>query len=206
MKFLVIGATGMIGSRITAEALDRGHEVIAATRNPDNIEPRDGLAAIGLDVMDFEALSRAAANVDAVIAAVSPRNTGDAKTEAMAYAKNLINGVGDTRLLLVGGAGSLNLPDGTAVAEVVPDQYRSEAQAMRDAFEEIAASDVDFTVLAPAGLIQPGERTGAFRLGGRTLLTDAEGNSRISAEDYSVAMLDEAENPAHQRQIFTAAY
>ncbi|MCT7373767.1 NAD(P)-dependent oxidoreductase [Chelativorans salis] len=206
MKLLIIGATGMVGSRITAEALDRGHEVIAATRNPDQIEPRHGLTAMALDVANVEVLSKATANVDAVNAAVSPRNTGDAKTEALAYAENLIDGVGDTRLLLVGGAGSLNLPDGTPVAEVVPDQYRSEAQAMRAAFEEIAASDIDFTVLAPAGLIQPGERTGAFRLGGRTLLTDAEGNSQISAEDYAVAMLNEAENPAHQRQIFTAAY
>ena len=77
---------------------------------------------------------------------------------------------------------------------------------MRLAFEKISESGLDFTVLAPAGLIEPGERTGEFRLGGRTLLTDAEGNSRISAEDYAVALLDEAEAPKHSRQIFTAAY
>lgn len=206
MKLLVIGATGMIGSRITAEALGRGHEVIAATRNPGKIEARDGLTAIALDVTDAPALSRAATGVDAVIAAVSPRNTGDAVAEALTYAETLIASMGETRLLLVGGAGSLNLPDGTAVADVVPEPYRSEAKAMRAAFEKIAASDIDFTVLAPAGTVQPGARSGNFRLGDRTLLIDAEGNSRISAEDYAVAMLDEAESPAHRRQIFTAAY
>ncbi|MEX0302802.1 MAG: NAD(P)-dependent oxidoreductase, partial [Leisingera sp.] len=80
------------------------------------------------------------------------------------------------------------------------------AQGMRQAFEKVAASGLDFTVLAPAGLIEPGERTGKFRLGGRTLLTDAEGSSRISAEDFAVALLDETETPKHPRQIFTAAY
>ncbi|KIC08296.1 hypothetical protein RA19_20185 [Leisingera sp. ANG-M1] len=206
MKLLIIGATGMIGSRITAEALDRGHEVIAAVRSPEKAGQRGGLRAVELDVTDTARLAALAAEADATISAVSPRSTGDAIAEANAYAEALIAGLQGRRLLLVGGAGSLNLPDGSPVADVVPELYRAEAQGMRQAFEKIAASALDFAVLAPAGLIEPGERTGTFRLGGRTFLTDAEGNSRISAEDYAVALLDEAEAPKHPRQIFTVAY
>ncbi|PWE33379.1 hypothetical protein DDZ14_06285 [Maritimibacter sp. 55A14] len=206
MKLLVIGATGMIGSRIVKEALARGHEVTAATRNPDNITPQKGLTAISLDVRDEAGLAEAAAKVDTVIAAVSPRSTANAMDEAQSYADALIAGLGDTRLVLVGGAGSLNLPDGTPVAAVVPEAYSAEAKGMRAAYEKIAASNLNYTVLAPAGQIAPGERTEVFRLGGRTLLTDSEGNSRISAEDFAVALLNETEIPAHQRQIFTAAY
>ncbi|KIC17558.1 NAD(P)-dependent oxidoreductase [Leisingera sp. ANG-Vp] len=206
MKLLIIGATGMIGSRVAAEALRRGHDVIAAVRSPEKVEARDGLRAEKLDVSDTARLAALAAETDATIAAASPRSSGDAIAEASAYADALIAGLEGRRLLLVGGAGSLNLPDGSPVADVVPELYRAEAQGMRLAFEKISESGLDFTVLAPAGLIEPGERTGEFRLGGRTLLTDAEGNSRISAEDYAVALLDEAEAPKHSRQIFTAAY
>ena len=202
MKLLVIGASGMIGSRIVAEAVARGHEVVAATRKGTAGE---GASAEVLDVADSARLAELSAAADVTVAAASPRTTGDAVAEAAAYADALIAGV-KGRLMLVGGAGSLNLPDGTLVADVVPEPYSAEAKGMRGAFEKIAASVLDYTVLAPAGMIQPGERTGSFRLGGRTLLTDAEGNSAISAEDYAVALLDEVETPAHPRQIFTAAY
>lgn len=206
MNILLIGATGMIGSRLLTEALSRGHRVTAASRNPDGIEARPGLTPLRLEVTDVPALAAAAASADVVIAAASPRSTGNPAAEAMAYAKALIAGLAGKRLVLVGGAGSLNLPDGSPVADHVPEPYNAEARAMRAAFEHIASSGLDFTVLAPAGTIAPGARTGSFRLGGRTLLTDADGQSRISAEDYAVALLDEVERPAHRGMIFTAAY
>jgi putative NADH-flavin reductase len=206
MNILLIGATGMIGSRLLAEAVSRGHHVTAAARNPDKLEPGAGVTPLRLEVTDVPALSAAAAASDVVIAAASPRSTGNPAAEAMAYAEALIAGVGGTRLVLVGGAGSLNLPDGSPVADHVPEPYNAEARAMRAAFERIARSDIDFTVLAPAGMIAPGERTGRFRLGGRTLLADAEGQSRISAEDYAMVLLNEVERPAHRGTIFTAAY
>lgn len=206
MNILLIGATGMIGSRLLHEALARGHIVTAAARNPDRIESRPGVTPLRLEVTDLPALSAAAASADVVIAATSPRSTGNPGAEALAYADALIASLAGSRLVLVGGAGSLNLPDGSPVADHVPEPYNAEARAMRAAFERIAASGIDFTVLAPAGMIAPGERTGRFRLGGRTLLTDAAGQSRISAEDYAVALLDEVERPAHRGTIFTAAY
>nr|ALL53632.1 short chain dehydrogenase/reductase family protein [uncultured bacterium fosmid I5J7] len=206
MKILVIGATGMIGSRIAEEALSRGHEVIAASRNPDQPQKHKAAESIALDVNDTDQLTKYASLADVTVCAVSPRTSGDAETEAVAYADALIAGLSRSRVILVGGAGTLNLPDGTPVASIVPEQHAAEARGMRAAYEKISASGLDFTTLAPAGLIEPGEKTGTFRTGERTLLADADGNSRISAEDYSIALLDEVEHPQHAGGIFTVAY
>ena len=65
---------------------------------------------------------------------------------------------------------------------------------------------LDWTVLSPSAHIEPGQRTGVFRLGSEQLLVDAKGESRISLEDYAVAMIDELEKPAHSRQRFTVGY
>lgn len=202
MKILLLGATGMIGSRITNEAISRNHFVIAASRAaPANDNPN--VTPLALDLADTPALKEAIAQADLVVGAVSPRSTKDTTAEALAYIDALIGSVGRKRLVLVGGAGSLNLPDGTAVANVVPEPYAAEAKAMRVAFERLATSDLDFTVLAPPSVIAPGERTGSYRSGGRVLLSDAQGNSTISAEDFSVALMDEVETPQHKGQIFT---
>ncbi|CAM2011314.1 NAD(P)-dependent oxidoreductase [Acanthopleuribacter pedis] len=206
MNILLIGATGMIGSRILEEAKQRGHAVTAAVRNPERVTPHQQVAPTAFDLADAPRFQELAARADVVVAAVSPRNTGNPETEALAYADALIAGVGTTRLVLVGGAGSLNLPDGTPVANVVPEPYTAEAKGMRAAFEKIAASTVNYTVLAPAAEIAPGTRTNQFRTGGRTFLVDDQGQSRISAEDYAVALMNEVEQPAHPRQLFSVAY
>ena len=206
MKLLIIGASGMIGSRIVAEATSRGHHVVAASRNPDRIASGPGVEPVALNVYDSADLKAAATGVDAVVSTVSPRNSGNAEQESVDYADALIAGVNGTRLIMVGGAGTLNLPDGTPVADIVPEMYAAEARGMRAAFERIAASALDYTVLAPAAEIAPGDRTGQFRLGDRTLLSDDEGNSRISAEDYAVALIDELERPAHRKAVFSVAY
>lgn len=205
MKLLIIGATGMIGSRLVAEAEARGHQVVAGSRNGAAVGSAQALA---IDVTDRPAVAAAAQDVDVVIGAVSPRSSAETMAEALAYGDALIAAAQDSGkpMMVVGGAGTLNLPDGTPVADIVPAPYQAEAKAMRALYEKLAASAANFTVLAPAGLIEPGERTGIFRLGGRELLVDEAGNSRISAEDYAVALLDEVEAPKHPRQVFTAAY
>lgn len=202
MKILLLGATGMIGSRITTEAISRKHSVIAASRSAPANEDRN-VTPLALDLADTPALKDAVEGVDLVVGAVSPRSTEDTTAEALAYIDALIGSVGTKRLVLVGGAGSLNLPDGTPVANVVPEPYSGEAKAMRAAYERLATSDLDFTVLAPPSVITPGERTGSYRSGGRILLSDAQGNSAISAEDFAVALLDEVETPKHKGEIFT---
>lgn len=206
MTLLIIGASGMIGSRLTAEALSRGQNVTAAVRNPDAL-PKT-VTPLKLDVTDAGAVIAAAKGADVIIGAVSPRSTGDASAEMAAIMSGLISAAEATgkRLVVVGGAGTLNLPDGTPVADVVPEIYAAEAKAMRAAYELLEVSQADFTFVAPPGEIAPGERTGKYQTGGRTYLMDAEGQSRISAEDFAVALLDEVETPAHRRAIVSVAY
>lgn len=206
-KILLIGPTGMIGSRVAAEARSRGHHVTEVTRSGGD----DRIAA---DATDVAALAEAAAGHDAIISAISPPRDGtdpappllDAGRSVMTAARNA--GVG--RVLIVGGAGSLLLDDGTRVVdqESFPEMVRPEALAQSDLLDLFRrdADDLDWSYLSPAGHIEPGSRTGTFTLGLDQLVTDAEGASTITAEDYAVALLDELESGAHIRQRFTAAY
>jgi putative NADH-flavin reductase len=208
MKILIIGATGMIGSRIADEALSRGHHVIAASRS-GNGDARENLEHIALDINDVGALSGAAARADVVVSAVSPRNSGDAVDEATRFTSSLIDSHRETgkRILMVGGGSSLNMPDGRSGLDLTPEAILPEATGMRKAYAMLVTADIDFVVLAPGGHIEPGERTGKFRMSGRTMLTDEEGGkSRISAEDYAIAMMDEVETPSHFRTIFNVGY
>lgn len=209
MNILLIGASGMIGSRILKEALSRGHKINAAARNSDKIPNSNDAVAVALDVNDPDAVAVHAAEADIVISAVSPRNTGNARRDAETFTKSLIDAQKKTgkRLLMVGGASTLQMPDGTSVMDHTPEAILPEAGGMRRAYAMLIDADTDFAVLAPAGMIEPGERTGKFRLGGRTLLTNAEGGKgSISAEDFAVALMDEAEKPRHFRTIFNVGY
>jgi len=208
MNILLIGASGMIGSRILKEAISRGHQVIASARNPEKIEISNNVEAIALNVNNVDAVTAQAARADVIISAVSPRNSGDPYKDALSFAESLIKVQRATskRIVMVGGGGTLHLPDGTPIAPTLPDAYRDEAKAMRQVYGLLVSEDVDFTFLAPSGMIMPGERTGNFKVGGSVVLIDAEGNSQISAEDYAIALLDEVETPKHFRTVFTVGY
>lgn len=205
---LLVGASGMIGSRILAEAAGRGHRVIAAARHPERIATGAHIRAVQLDATDAQAFTALARQADVIVMATSPRGGGDPKLEAKAVSDGAIAAARATgkRLIVVGGAGSLNLPDGRSLAETLPDAYRGEALAMRDVLDSLKASDVNWTFFSPAASIAPGQRTGKYRLGTTTLLSDQNGKSSISAEDYAKALVDEVESPAHQRAQMTIAY
>lgn len=208
MKILLIGASGMIGSRVLSEALSRGHKVVAAARSPEKIANTENVEAIALDANDSESIAAAAGSVDVIISATSPRSSGNPSKDALGLAKALIEAQqrSGKRVVVVGGAGTLHLPDGSPVATTAPEAYREEAKAMRQLYGLLVHEDIDFTLLAPSGMISPGVRTGTFRLGGRSLLLDGDGNSAISAEDYAVALIDEVETPKHFRTVFTVGY
>jgi putative NADH-flavin reductase len=115
---------------------------------------------------------------------------------------------GAPRIIMVGGAGSLEISPGLQIvdAPTFPDAYKPIALAHRDAFYVIRESDLNWTYFSPAMMIQPGERTGKFRLGKDALVSDAQGNSTISAEDYAIALVDEVEQGRHTKQRFTIGY
>lgn len=208
MKILLLGASGMIGSRVLAEASSRGHQVIAAARNPAKIAAGAHVTAVAADLANGPELARLADQADVVVSAISPRNGGDPVEEAKTAGRAVMAAAqaSGKRLVYVGGAGTLNLPNGSPVLPHVPEAYRAEAQGMKAVYEALKASALDWTFFAPAGQIAPGERTAKFRLGRDVLVSDAEGKSAISAEDYAVALVDELERPVHRRSIMTIGY
>jgi putative NADH-flavin reductase len=208
MKILLVGATGMIGSRVLAEATSRGHRVLAASRHPEKTPPGALIDATRLDATDDAALQALAKDADAIVTATSPRGGGDPAQEARAIGAAAISAAKTTgrRLFVVGGAGSLNLPDGRPLAETLPEAYRAEALAMRGVLDLLKGSDIDWTFFSPAAMVAPGTKTGTYRLGTTTLLSDAKGDSRISVEDYADALVNELERPAYRRSQMTIAY
>ncbi|CAE6747302.1 hypothetical protein R69927_01995 [Paraburkholderia domus] len=211
LKIALFGATGTIGSRIALEAARRGHQVTALARNPARV-PADvaNLQAEQADLLDAASVGAAVRGHDVVASAYAPPHGNLAALTTATHA--LVEGVraaGVKRLVVVGGAGSLEVAPGKQLVDTdgFPDAYKAIALAHRDAFDYYRGiTDLDWTFFAPAALIAPGERTGKFRTGANTLLADAEGNSRISAEDYAIAFVDELEQGRFVRQIATVAY
>jgi putative NADH-flavin reductase len=214
MKIALIGATGMIGQRILNEALSRGHRVIAIARNPAKIEPRPNLEVKTGDVMKPETLIPAITTTDVLVSSCSPPHDNPREaidsvrtlTEAVATAAKAGNH--SLRLIMVGGASSLEIAPGVQLLDSpnFPEAWKPVASAHREALGALRKTPINWTYFSPAAFIQPGTRTGKYRVGSEQLVTDAKGESRISAEDYAVAMLDEIEKPCFVRQRFTAAY
>ncbi|MBM7645927.1 putative NADH-flavin reductase [Scopulibacillus daqui] len=211
MKIALVGATGTIGQRILQEALRRGHQVTAVVRDPSRVtDQHDNLRVAAGDIFSEESMAQAAAGHDVVISAYGPAaGAEETLTEAT---RSLVNGVkqsGVRRLLAVGGAGSLEVAPGVKLADTpeFPDFVKPIALAHEKALEIYRhEDDLDWTNLSPAATIESGTRTGKYRTGTEQLVTDKNGESYISAEDFAVAMLDEVENPQFIRQRFTAAY
>lgn len=213
MKVALIGATGFVGSALLDEALDRGHEVTAVVRHPEKLEPRERLVASGIDVNDTDRLAASIHGLDALISAFNPgwKNPRlyDDQVRGTASIIATVKKAGLTRVLWVGGAGGLETASGTRVVDdpAFPDWVRPGSLATIDALEQLRREPVlDWTFLSPALEMRPGTRTGKFRLGGDRPVVDASGQSRISVEDFAVAMIDELEERAHSRQRFTVGY
>lgn len=203
MKIALIGVTGRVGSRLLAELLRRGHKVTGIARHPEKLAPRVNLVVKACDVADEAGLAAAVSGHDAVISAFNFVSV-DIKKLLSALKKA---GVG--RLLMVGGAGSLEAAPGLQLIDSpgFPAEYKAEATAGRSFLEALRKErELDWTYLSPSLLFEPGERTGKFRLGGDQLLKDAKGESRVSMEDFAIALADELEKPAHSRKRFTVGY
>jgi putative NADH-flavin reductase len=205
---LLVGASGMIGSRILKEASSRGHYVLAASRHPEKTATGPNIQPVKLDATDAKAFAAEAQHADVIVLATSPRGNGDPAAQARAVADAAIATARAThkRLVVVGGAGSLNLPDGRRVVDTLPRNYQGEALAMRGVLDTLKTTDIDWTFFSPPMSIAPGTHTGKYRMGTTVLLTTDKGESRISAEDYADALVNELEKPEHVRSQMTAAY
>jgi putative NADH-flavin reductase len=216
MKLTVFGATGNVGQRVVAEALRRGHEVVGVVRDPDAVQtPDKRLRLVKGDATNPGDVARVASGADAVVSAISPRpnSRGLPAPSLAANSRALIKGLRDAavkRVLYVGGASSLEVAPGKALADLpdFPEVYREEAREGREALDiwRTEAKGLDWTYLSPAAEIAPGKRTGKYRTTDDKLLSDDKGKSFITFEDYAVAVLDELEHPQHVAKRFGVAY
>jgi putative NADH-flavin reductase len=238
MQVGVIGASGNIGTHVVEEALSRGHAVRAYGRDvTGRVEERFNISWGSLDVRDADAVADALARqyprLDVLISAFQPgnaaRDLNDTVRRSIAdptvyvkAARALLAALDEhprTRLVVVGGAGSLETSPGVVPADDdddalgqglqeigLPPEYAAAVKGHRDALNVYRLSNRLWTYFSPAAEIAAGERTGRYRIGGDQLLTDAEGRSRISFADAAVALRDEVEQPKFIQRRFTAAY
>jgi hypothetical protein len=198
----------MIGSRILNELLSRQHDVIAVVRHPSKITRTDVEVHSG-EVLDSRSIVEKTKGADAVISAYAPPE--DATRQLVDATRSLLSALEQVRVrrfLMVGGAGNLEVAPGVPIVDTpqFPPQWISHGLAHKEALSILRQSDLDWTSFSPAALIQPGERTGTFRLSGNTFMTDHDGQSSISAEDFAVALVDELEHPRHVRQVLGVVY
>ncbi|MGC0334414.1 putative NADH-flavin reductase [Streptomyces sp. SAI-170] len=235
MHIGVIGATGTIGSRVVTEALERGHHVTAFSRDAaqaQRAESRDNITWRSVDVLDSKSIAGVLPGLDILISGFQPGNAADDFADTVrrsiadptvyaTAARALLRALEShprTRLIVIGGAGSLEIAPGVVRADSdellhttldqlgLPREYAAAVRGHRDALNVLRTSNRLWTYFSPAEEIAPGERTGRFRIGGDQPVLDPDGRSRISAEDAAVALIDEAELPRFVQRRFTIGY
>jgi uncharacterized protein len=214
MRIALIGATGFIGSKILAEAAGRRHTITAICRHPENVPALEGVKTRSVEVTDVAALADAIASHDIVVHACAPPREMEmeAKIAAQTAITTAIIGAmkarGIPRIIAVGGAGTL-LIDGVRSMDRpdFPPQFLGGARATAVVKELLQEEyDFDWTVLCPSTAIVPGERTGKYRLDFDDLIVMADGTSKISVEDYALALVNEIEEPRYTGHRFTVGY
>ena len=216
MKIAIIGATGFVGKKLTTEALNRGHEVIALARNVEGLTlDNEKLHKVKADIFNVEKTAELLKDQDLVISSYNPGwNNPNIYDDFLAGSKAIQEAVkkAGKRLIVIGGGGSLYVAPGVQAVDTptFPEEYKAGATAARDYLTFIQLEKkLDWTFFSPAFEMHPGitdGRTGKFRLGKDNPVFNDKNESRLSVEDLAVAILDEAENPRHKRERFTAAY
>lgn len=217
-KVVLIGASGFVGNAILNELLERGHEVTAVVRHPEKVKAENPrLSVVGMDVEDSARLTDACKGHDAVISAYNPGwGNSDMYEDTLRVYPKILNAVkasGTGRLLIVGGAGSLFVKPGLRLMDTgtLPEAWLPGVKSLAKFYLETLAheQELDWVFFSPAanlGNLQPGVRTGKFRLGKDDLIVDEKGDSFISVEDYAMAMVDELEQENHHKERFTIGY
>lgn len=214
-KVVLIGATGFVGSILLNELLNRGHQVTAIVRNAAKvIVHNNNLTVAEADVTDSLTIKNLCLGKDAVISAYSPGWTSpDIYNETLRIYPLILNTVkasGVKRLQIVGGAGTLFCAPGLRVVDsgVIPAEIMGGVKSLGEFYLNTLMNEkeIDWVFFSPAGTLEPGERTGKFRLGKDDLIVDEKGYSHISVQDYAMAMVDELEQENHHKERFTIGY
>ena len=216
MKLALFGAGGQVAQRIAREALDRGYEVVGVARSAKSVRSdNERMIIVEGDATNADSVARVSKGADVIINAVSPRPSpsGRSASSLPAAARALIDGAkkaGVKRLIVVGGAGSLEVTPGKRLVDSpgFPPEYMAESLDSAAALDvyRTTAGDLDWTYISPGAEMGPGTRTGRYRTSDDTLLADDKGRSFISFEDYAKALVDEIEYPTHPRARMAVAY
>lgn len=202
----VIGATGKAGSRILKEALDRGHQVTAFVRNASKMENKN-VPVVEKDVFDISTADLKPFDV-VVNAFGAPFGQEHLHVDAGNALIEAIKGAPDTRLIVVGGAGSLFVDEAKTVRLVdtpeFPDFVRPTASNQGKNLDILQQTEgIQWTFISPSANFALGSRTGSYQTGKDQLLVNSKGESYVSYEDYAVAVVDEIEQPKHINERFT---
>lgn len=214
MKIALIGASGFTGTSVLKEALKRGHTVTAIVRNPEKILINDDrLQKIAVDIFDTDALAEVLKGHDAVSSSYNAGWTApDMYNDFIKGSESIQKATkqaGIKRLIVIGGAGSLEIAPGVQLVDTpqFPAEWKTGATAARDYLNILKEEkDLDWTFLSPAIDLHPGERTGNYRLGNNEPVFDEHHKSSISTDDLAVALLDELEQSNFVKRRFTVGY
>jgi uncharacterized protein len=207
MKVVLYGATGNSGQRILQELTNRGHDVTAVARDPSKLPST--VKAVKDDLSSVDAITSIITGADVVVSAYAPpQDNTDALLGVTEREIAAVKKAGAARLIVVGGAGLLEVAPGvTLIASgYLPEVYLPIAKSHEKALGILKASGINWTYFSPAAYFVPGERTGKFRLGTTNLIANEQGESRISFDDYAIALVDEIEKPAHERGQLSIGY
>lgn len=212
MKIALIGASGFVGSAILDEAVSRGHSVTAIVRDTSKVAPHPQITTVAVDAQDPQALADVLKGQDRVISAYNPGWTApDIYDQYLKGASAIVEAAkaAHSWLLVVGGAGSLEIAPGVQLVDTpdFPAEWKQGALAARDGLTALRReSALDWRFVSPPVFLEPGEKRGGYRLGGDQVLFSGDKPAGITVGDLANAVLNEAEKPAHLRQRFTLAY
>ena len=210
MNVVVYGATGNSGSEIVKELVARGHKVTGVARNVDKLKGQPGVTSKTDDLSNVDAIAAVIKGADVVVSAYQPpADNTDALIDVTKREIEAVKKAGVPRLLVVGGAGQLEVAPGVTLIKsgYLPAEYIPIATSHEKAAEVLkTSSGINWTYIAPAGYFVPGERTGKYRTGTNNLVSDEKGESKISFADYAIALVDEIEKPKHERALFSVGY
>lgn len=213
MRITVFGAMGNIGRRVINESLARGYLVTAVSRTSDKFDQLDSRVLNKVaDINNTKTVRALAENQDIIVSATRP--PAGMENQLVHLAKSILEGLEDTntRLMLVGGAACLTVPNsnGRLVYDdpnFVQPAWKDIAKACLNQYQLCKGhSNKHWTYMSPPAFIEPGFRTGNYRHQENELLMDDKGDSKITFEDFAVALLDEIENKKYQGSKFTVAY
>ncbi len=213
MKLAIIGATGFVGSAVLQEALRQGHDVTAIVRHPEKLAAHPSLTAKAVSVFDEAALADVLRGHDAVISAYNPGWTNpDIQSQMIEGSAHIVNATKQAKvpsLLVVGGAGSLEIAPGVQLVDTpqFPAEWKEGALGAREVLNQLKnEKELNWRFISPAVFLEPGKRTGQFRYGDDAVLFNDDQPARISVEDLAVAIVEEIAAPRYNQRRFTVAY